>query len=155
MSTLPEPKPLKLAAIAILRYQDHFLMQLRDDIPTIVHPGSWSMFGGHIEAGEAPEVTVRRELIEEICYAPTDLELWGCFPTESAKRYVFYGELSVGLEALELREGWDMDLFTIADIVRGDRYSQKASQVRPLAPPHKEILLNFLNSPLSRKFAQL
>ncbi|MEE3719572.1 NUDIX hydrolase [Tumidithrix elongata RA019] len=141
-----ENKPQKLVAIAILRYQDRFLMQLRDDIPTIVHPGCWSMFGGHIEADETPEFAMQRELLEEIGYAPPKLELVGCYPTEVAKRHVFFAELSVGLEALELHEGWDMDLLTIEDIARGDRYSEKAKQVRPLAVPHQQILLSFFDS---------
>ena len=43
--SLPTPETdMRLVAIAILQYQDKFLMQLRDDIPTIVHPGVWTMF---------------------------------------------------------------------------------------------------------------
>lgn len=55
-------------AIAILYRDNKFLMQLRDNIPTIVYPGYWAFFGGHIEPGETPEVAVRREVLEEINY---------------------------------------------------------------------------------------
>ncbi|CAN1210990.1 NUDIX hydrolase [Tumidithrix helvetica PCC 7403] len=151
MNAPSENQAQKLVAIAILRFQDRFLMQLRDDIPTIIHPGCWSMFGGHVEAGETPEFAMQRELFEEIGYAPPKLELVGCYPTAIAKRYVFFAELSVGLEALELHEGWDMDLLTIEDVARGDRYSKKAKQVRPLALPHQQILLSFCNSPKTNK----
>ena len=39
-------------AIAILYQDNKFLMQLRDNIPTIAYPGYWGLFGGHLEAGE-------------------------------------------------------------------------------------------------------
>ena len=55
-------------ALAILTYEDKFLMQLRDNIPTILYPGVWGLFGGHMEAGETPEIAVEREVLEEIGY---------------------------------------------------------------------------------------
>jgi 8-oxo-dGTP pyrophosphatase MutT (NUDIX family) len=42
------------------------LLQQRDDIPGIIHPGLIGLFGGHREAGEAPEECLQRELEEEI-----------------------------------------------------------------------------------------
>jgi len=55
-------------ALAILEQDGRFLMQLRDDIPTILYPGVWGLFGGHLEAGESPEIGLKRELKEEINY---------------------------------------------------------------------------------------
>jgi 8-oxo-dGTP diphosphatase len=49
--------------------EDHngcFLMQLRDDIPTISHPGHWSIFGGRLEAGETISQAICREIKEEL-----------------------------------------------------------------------------------------
>jgi hypothetical protein len=40
---------LKEVAIAIIARKGKFLIQLRDDIPTIVYPGYWALFGGHLE----------------------------------------------------------------------------------------------------------
>ncbi len=57
-------------AIAILHTPDQFLMQLRDNVPGIMYPGYWGFFGGHIDPGETPEAAVKRELLEEINYAP-------------------------------------------------------------------------------------
>ena len=131
-------------AIAIL-YRDHkFLMQLRDNIATIIYPGCWGFFGGHIEPGETPEVAVRRELQEEIGYVPPQLTKWGCFTTDISVRHIYYGELAVGLEDLVLGEGWDMGLLAFADIQRGDFYSDRAQQVRPLGIPHRQFLLDFI-----------
>lgn len=42
------------------------LLQQRDDIPGIIHPGLIGLFGGHREPGEAPHECLQRELEEEI-----------------------------------------------------------------------------------------
>lgn len=131
-------------AIAILIRHDQFLLQLRDNIPTILYPGCWAFFGGHLEPGETPEVGVRRELKEEINYAPAWLRLFKQWQNENIVRHVFYGPLVVPLEQLELNEGWDLGLWTVADIHHGQRFSTKANQVCPLGKPHRQLLLSFL-----------
>ncbi len=45
-----------VVAMAILYREGKFLMQLRDDIPGILYPGLWGLFGGHLELDETPEV---------------------------------------------------------------------------------------------------
>jgi len=132
-------------AIAILHQGDRFLMQLRDDIPGILYPGHWAMFGGHIEPGEDPDTAVHRELLEEIGYAPPQLTLFRCYEDEKVIRHVYHSPLTVALSDLVLNEGWDMDWFTLSDIHRGDRYSQQAEAVRPLGSPHQRILLEFID----------
>ncbi|HEY9909427.1 MAG TPA: NUDIX hydrolase [Thermosynechococcaceae cyanobacterium] len=131
-------------AIAILYRGNKFLMQLRDDVPGILYPGHWALFGGHIEPGEHPDAAVRRELLEEISYSPPVLTKFCCEEGEIATRHVYYGRLEVELVALVLGEGWDMALVTPEEIRRGDRYSSQANQVRPMGPPHQRLLLQFL-----------
>ena len=131
-------------AIAILLQGDQFLLQLRDNIPTILYPGYWAFFGGHIEPGETAEQGVWRELEEEIGYTPPWLNLFERCEDDLVVRNVFYGPLTVPVEQLELNEGWDLGLWTVEDIYKGERYSAKANQVRPLGSPHKAILLSFL-----------
>jgi 8-oxo-dGTP diphosphatase len=131
-------------AIAILCHQGKFLLQLRDDIPSIIHPGTWALFGGHLELGETPEQGLQRELLEEISYAPPAVKLFGKYPIPGIVRYVYYGELTVDIDALKLNEGWDMALVSPEDILRGECYSTIAQQVRPLAAPHQQILLEFI-----------
>ena len=131
-------------AIAILYRQDSFLMQLRDNIPNILYPGYWCLFGGHLEPGETPDVAVQRELLEEIGYCPPVLSQFGCYYDERVIRHVYHGNLEVELQDLVLGEGWDLGLLTLEDIRRGDRYSQKAGQVRPLGIPHQRIMLEFI-----------
>ena len=137
----------RAVAIAILHQGDQFLMQLRDDIPGIPYPGYWAFFGGHLEPGEAPEDAMQRELLEEIGYQPPVLSKFGIYADDKVVRHVFHGPLTVGIEAFVLGEGWDFGFFTIEDIKRGDRYSEIAQQVRPLGPPHQQILLDFLSHP--------
>ncbi len=141
---------MRLVAIAILQYQDKFLMQLRDDIPNIVHPGVWTMFGGHLETGENPDLGICRELQEEIGYIPKQISFFRSYLGDQVKRYVFYGVLDVGLDQLELNEGWDMDFISAAEIASGSHYSQRALQERPFAPSHQQIMLDFLSSSESR-----
>lgn len=131
-------------AIAILHQNSRFLLQLRDDIPGIFYPGYWALFGGHIESGETADDAMRRELLEEINYAPAVLAKFGCYEDAQVIRHVYQGELSVTLNELTLNEGWDMDLWTVEEIHRGDRYSHRAQQIRPLGLPHQRILLDFI-----------
>ena len=138
-------KPVHVA-IGILYRDGKFLMQLRDNIPGIVYPGHWAFFGGHIEPEESPEAALKRELIEEIGYKPPILEEFRRYSDTEVVRHVFHGQLTVELQDLVLGEGWDMGLLTPEEIRQGDRYSEKAGQVRPLGRPHQRILLDFIDT---------
>jgi len=132
-------------AIAILHRDHRFLMQLRDNIPGIIHPGQWGFFGGHLDPGETPEGAMWRELKEEINYTPPQLTLFKVYQDDPhVIRHVYEAPLIVPLDQLELNEGWDLGLLTLEDIQRGDCYSAKADQVRPLGKPHQQILLDFI-----------
>lgn len=131
-------------AIALLIREGQFLLQLRDNIPTIVYPGHWAFFGGHIEPGETPEAGVWREVQEEIGYVPPWLKQFVRWEHENIVRHVFYGPLVVPPTQLQLNEGWDLGLWTVADIERGEKYSAMANQVRPLGAPHRTLLLRFI-----------
>lgn len=133
-------------AIAILYRQDQFLLQLRDNIPGIVYPGHWGLFGGHIEPGETPDIAVEREIFEEIGYKLPTLAKFGCHADATVFRHVYHAPLTVELDQLVLNEGWDMKLLTPQQIRQGEHYSEKAGQVRPLGTPHQRILLNFINN---------
>ena len=50
-------------ALAMLERQGKWLLQLRDDVAGIVYPGTWALFGGHLEPGETAMEAVQRGAI--------------------------------------------------------------------------------------------
>ncbi|MEH2405881.1 NUDIX hydrolase [Nostoc sp.] len=133
-------------AIAILYQKNKFLMQLRDNIPGILYPGYWGLFGGHIEPGETPDIAVKREILEEIGYNLQSFVEFGCYFNERVVRHVFHAPLLVELNQLVLNEGWDMGLLTLEDINKGNYYSENAGEVRPLGNVHQRIILDFIET---------
>jgi len=127
-------------ALAMLQRDGRWLIQLRDEIPTIVAPGCWGLFGGHLEPDETPEQALRRELLEEISWQPPDLELVMVHPIHRRTAHVFRGELSVPLEQLQLLEGQDMALVSTEDLLVGSIWSSKLAVHRPLADGLLEVI---------------
>ncbi len=137
-----------VVAMAILYRDDKFLMQLRDDVPGILYPGHWGLFGGHLETNETAETGLVREVLEEINYLVTQPQKFCCYADDRAVRHIFYSPLTVEIQDLEQTEGWDLDLVSPQAITRGLCYSNKAKEERPLGDIHRKILLDFMLSGL-------
>ena len=140
---MSDKSPVEVA-IAILPHEGKFLMQLRDNIPTILYPGLWGLFGGHIEVGETPEIAVEREIIEEIGYQIINPHKFGCYNDDRVIRHVFYAPLTVSIDKLILTEGWDLGLISPAQIEAGFAYSAIAGEERPLGVVHQHIMVDFM-----------
>ncbi len=137
-----------VVAMAILYREGKFLMQLRDDIPGILYPGLWGLFGGHLELDETPEAGLVREVKEEINYLVLQPKKFRCYADNRAMRYIFHSPLTVEVEALQQMEGWDLGLVSPEEIIKGICYSNKAQESRLLGDIHRQILLDFMASGL-------
>jgi 8-oxo-dGTP pyrophosphatase MutT (NUDIX family) len=119
----------RVAGALLVAETGRYLMQRRDDFPSIPFPGAWSCFGGGIEPGEAPEAALRRELAEELSYAArtierfTELRVLLPFATP---RIDVVGYFAVPIREAEIagmvqREGAGLALFTAAALAREPR----------------------------------
>jgi 8-oxo-dGTP pyrophosphatase MutT (NUDIX family) len=108
------------AAAIMVTPDGRYLMQLRDNKPSIIIPDHWALFGGTVDPGETAEAALRRELLEELEYhareiAPfTELVIELPFAPPRTDRMSF---LVVPIEAREVarmvqHEGADRRLFT-------------------------------------------
>lgn len=127
-------------ALAVLERQGRWLIQLRDDRSTIVAPGRWGLFGGHMEPGETPEQSIRRELIEEIGFRSGPVTPWFRSAAGGRVRHVFRVELHVEPEQLRLQEGQDMTLAGLEELGSGRVWSPRLGQYRRLAPSLQDAL---------------
>jgi 8-oxo-dGTP diphosphatase len=98
---------------AILEAADgRVLLHLRDDLPTIRYPGHWSLPGGVREPGETPDATIRRELAEELGWAPAEAAPYGrILDGHRNLIHIFAARLDRPVEALTLGEGRELRLF--------------------------------------------
>lgn len=85
------------------------LLQHRDDDPSIIDAGRWSLFGGGIEGSEDSDEALLRELHEEIGMRPSDFEPFLTFPGARAYYNVYLVRIDAPLEALDLGEGQGFD----------------------------------------------
>ena len=131
-------------ALAMLQREGRWLMQLRDDVPGIVGPGCWGLFGGHLEPGETPEQALRRELLEEISWCGEGLHFRFLHQHPRRLAHVFVGQLTVPLEQLRLLEGQDMALVSATELRSGAIHSPRLGQARPLVDGVAEILERLL-----------
>ncbi|MDJ0730639.1 MAG: NUDIX domain-containing protein [Crocosphaera sp.] len=140
------PNNVRSVALAILHQDGQFLMQLRDNIPTIIYPDRWGFFGGHLERGETPKIGVKREVLEEINYQIENPIFFCRYDDEVALRYIFHAPLTVPINNLILQEGADLGLVSPDAVKKGQCYSEKLGEVRPLGKIHQQILLDFMSS---------
>jgi 8-oxo-dGTP pyrophosphatase MutT (NUDIX family) len=61
----------EVAAAVLVGWDGRYLLQRRDDKPSIHMPDHWALFGGSLEPGEAPATAMVRELEEELGFHAT------------------------------------------------------------------------------------
>jgi 8-oxo-dGTP pyrophosphatase MutT (NUDIX family) len=120
------PQPPHAVAAVILLSDSTYLMQLRDNKPSIAFSNCWGLFGGDLEDGESPLAAIRRELIEELgITGPEPLALLGeveytrePFACGRAAKTFFLVTMAVDVAAdLDQFEGAGRKAFTPKELV--------------------------------------
>lgn len=102
----------------VIVYKGKILLMLRDDLPFIAAPNTWSPPGGGIDKGETPDEAVRRELQEEICMVPAQLNYMGMWKFENVEAHGYCAELS-DEEAKRVKlgdEGQKLEFFSFDEL---------------------------------------
>lgn len=121
----PDPVRTRSAGAILVNARGEILLQQRENKPDLLFPGHWSTFGGGIEAGETPDEGIRRELLEEIEFAPA-LTLWQTFEHRYSyqgrltlvEQYIFYGAIDREADQIALNEGRALGFFSRDDLDR-------------------------------------
>lgn len=124
MSRIPDGfSPGAAVAAVIVGRDGRYLLQHRDVDRQIWYPGHWGLFGGAIEPGESAGDALRRELAEEIGFAPQSLRYFldvrfsFGFVAGSLTRSIFETEIDADeLAALQLREGMESCVFSADEL---------------------------------------
>mgnify|MGYP001168189481 FL=1 len=136
---------IKVVSIFLQSNDDSYLLQLRDNNPTIVYPGCWGLFGGSIEVGESPREAIARELQEEIHYVPEEIHEFRQYRQQNRWINVCYGKLAAAVSELRLQEGMDLGLFPVKEISKGQLFSQKLHAYFPVPSILQEYFKDFLH----------
>jgi 8-oxo-dGTP diphosphatase len=120
---------MQVCKALIIDGSGRYLMQLRDDIPTIAYPGHWCLFGGAVEPGEDDLAGMRRELREELCFDADNLmpalRFEYSIPQHGVRiRRVAVFEAAIrdaAAAALVLNEGAEMRFMTLGELLHQNR----------------------------------
>lgn len=118
MHTIPKIQ----SSHAVLVVHGDYVLQLRDDKPTIAAAGQWSLFGGMINANETPMEAIQREIQEELSVGPNEFRyLWFTdyyseFEKSMIRTWFFVSDISLVWEKHRLTEGQKVGVFPIEKI---------------------------------------
>lgn len=78
-----------VCTIVLMKKNGDVLLQLRDDIPNIDEPNTWTFPGGHREKGEKIKNAALRELEEETGYISQKITYLGKYIYKSNNHFFF------------------------------------------------------------------
>ncbi len=114
------------SAHAILMLNGNYILQLRDDKPTIAAAGQWSLFGGTMQNGETPLQSIKREVYEELSIKPAEYSyLWfvdyfAPFEKTAIRTWFFTSDVTTVWPGYRLREGKTVRTFRFEQLVELD-----------------------------------
>ncbi|MCD4669668.1 MAG: NUDIX domain-containing protein [Actinomycetia bacterium] len=116
---IPDPQAV---AIILTNDRGEVLLQLRDNNPKISFSNSWTLPGGVVDPGEAPEQAAQRELVEE-----TGLQLslshWKVYKRKpkkhqfSIEQHVYIGKTQQVINEMTLGEGQALQFFRQEELI--------------------------------------
>ncbi|MEU2491345.1 NUDIX domain-containing protein [Streptomyces sp. NPDC007883] len=123
---LASQRPPRRTGTAVLLVNDagRYLLHLRDNMPGIRHPGTWSLIGGRPEGEESLEEAIGRELREEAGLTLPGLRRYTVVPGTGPdgvthdEIQVFLGRWNGDADALPITEGVMFRWFDAATIDR-------------------------------------
>ncbi len=122
--------------VVILPYVNNkVLLQLRDIKEDISFPGCWGFFGGSIDDGETPDDASTRELFEEIGYRPAIMHKLGFERIPdlgNTASHAYCCQLTIPINEIKLKEGLDLGLFSLEEIMAKELYSPKMGRSFPV-----------------------
>ena len=111
-----------VAVLALDRW-GRVLLQLRDDdLPPARYPGVWSLAGGYLQDGEAPDAAALREFEEETGHLLQELELFRVYRRGEIPgllvdvQHVYYCDPDIPEELISVNEGQAFRYFGPAEI---------------------------------------
>ena len=146
------------AGIILVDPEGRVLMQLRDDNPAIMFPGHWGLTGGAGHAGETPEQTARREVVEETGLTLGKIEPFRAYyfqetragarsgaPKLSAdyELYLFHAPCTTPSGEMVCGEGRELRFFSPEEVTEID-----------VAYNHRDVLDDFFGSPTYAAYLQ-
>ncbi len=100
------------AGILLINSNNELLMLLRDNKPNIPFPNMWDIPGGHVEHGEIPEETVKREMIEEMDLDVGEIKLFRVYENDNLFDHVFWKRINLQTDKIDLKEGQRIAYFS-------------------------------------------
>jgi len=122
----------------ILTTDNTFLLQLRENIPTIDEPGKIGLFGGSAKEGETFDECIKRELIEELELDITKyshnhfrtIKFQSVYKDAPCKKNIaLYVVKGVTLEKIQLHEGKEIISLAFSNDFSNPAISSTARQV--------------------------
>ncbi|GJQ44207.1 MAG: hypothetical protein JETCAE03_37050 [Ignavibacteriaceae bacterium] len=105
------------AGIILINNNNEVLLLLRDNKPEIPFPNQWDIPGGKIEDGETPDVTIKREMFEELGLKElSDLRLFKIYTSDNLTDFIFWKRIDLNPEKIILNEGQRLKYFNLDEI---------------------------------------